>query len=309
MIVKPSEMKFEGKKLFIIIAGVPGIGKTTLALSAPKPLLIDLDKGVDRVETRYRTDTDVVGSYEELRSDLEKTDLSPYETIVIDTGGKLLEMLKPVVIAKDQKNAQTNGELSLKGYGAVKKMFNEFVSYVKSLNKHIVMVFHATEVTDGEMTKLRIRVEGKTRDEVWDSVDIGGFLEMRGNKRIIGFSNCDRYYAKGTHGIHGTYDVPVLNGGNNNTFLTDLINKVLNDLTSENKEFTEYKELMRVLLPHITNADNARLLNKAYDEVKKADHKLTSKNELWNALNERAKALGLVYDKDRNVFDNTKPVK
>lgn len=309
MIVKPSEMKFEGKKLFIIVAGVPGIGKTTLALSAPKPLLIDLDNGVDRVETRYRTDTDVVSSYEELRSDLEKADLSPYETIVIDTGGKLLEMLKPVVIARDQKNAQTNGELSLKGYGAVKKMFNEFVTFVKSLNKHLVMVFHATEVADGETTKLRIRMEGKSRDEVWDSVDIGGFLEMRGNKRTIGFSNCDRYYAKGTHGIHGVYDIPTLANGNNNTFLTDLIDKVLNDLTSENKEFTEYQELMRALLPHIANADNARLLNKAYDEVKKANHKLTSKNELWNALNERAKALGLEYDKDRNVFDNPKPTK
>ena len=309
MIVKPSEMKFEGKKLFIIVAGVPGIGKTTLALSAPKPLLIDLDKGVDRVETRYRTDTDVVSSYEELRSDLEKADLSPYETIVIDTGGKLLEMLKPVVIARDPKNAQTNGELSLKGYGAVKKMFNEFVTFVKSLNKHLVMVFHATEVADGETTKLRIRMEGKSRDEVWDSVDIGGFMEMRGNKRTIGFSNCDRYYAKGTHGIHGVYDIPTLANGNNNTFLTDLIDKVLNDLTSENKEFTEYQELMRTLLPHIANADNARLLNKAYDEVKKANHKLTSKNELWNALNERAKALGLEYDKDRNVFDNPKPTK
>lgn len=309
MIVKPSEMKFEGKKLFIIIAGVPGIGKTTLALSAPKPLLIDLDKGVDRVETRYRTDTDVVSSYEELRSDLEKADLSPYETIVIDTGGKLLEMLKPVVIARDPKNAQKNGELSLKGYGAVKKMFNEFVTFVKSLNKHLVMVFHATEVADGETTKLRIRMEGKSRDEVWDSVDIGGFLEMRGNKRTIGFSNCDRYYAKGTHGIHGVYDIPTLANGNNNTFLTELINNVINDLTSENKEFTEYQELMRALLPHITNADNAKLLNKAYEEVKKAEHKLTSKNELWNALNERAKALGLVYDKDRNVFDNAKPTK
>lgn len=309
MIVKPSEMKFEGKKLFIIVAGLPGIGKTTLALSAPKPLLIDLDKGVDRVEIRYRTDTDVVSSYEELRSDLEKTDLSPYETIVIDTGGKLLEMLKPVVIARDKKNAQTNGELSLKGYGAVKKMFNEFVTFVKSLNKHLVMVFHATEVADGETTKLRIRMEGKSRDEVWDSVDIGGFMEMCGNKRTIGFSNCDRYYAKGTHGIHGVYDIPTLANGNNNTFLTDLINKVLNDLTSENKEFTEYQELMRTLLPHITNADNAKLLNKAYEEVKKAEHKLTSKNELWNALNERAKALGLVYDKDRNVFDNAKPTK
>lgn len=309
MIVKPSEMKFEGKKLFIIVAGLPGIGKTTLALSAPKPLLIDLDKGVDRVETRYRTDTDVVSSYEELKNDLEKADLSPYETIVIDTGGKLLEMLKPVVIARDPKNAQTNGELSLKGYGAVKRMFNEFVTFVKSLNKHLVMVFHATEVADGETTKLRIRMEGKSRDEVWDSVDIGGFMEMRGNKRTIGFSNCDRYYAKGTHGIHGVYDIPTLSSRNNNTFLTELINNVVNDLTSENKEFTEYQELMRALLPHITNADNAKLLNKAYEEVKKAEHKLTSKNELWNALNERAKALGLVYDKDRNVFDNAKPTK
>ena len=309
MIVKPSEMKFEGKKLFIIVAGVPGIGKTTLALSAPKPLLIDLDKGVDRVETRYRTDTDVVSSYEELKSDLEKADLSPYETIVIDTGGKLLEMLKPVVIARDPKNAQTNGELSLKGYGAVKKMFNEFVTFVKSLNKHLVMVFHATEVADGETTKLRIRMEGKSRDEVWDSVDIGGFMEMRGNKRTIGFSNCDRYYAKGTHGIHGTYDVPVLDGNEKNDFLTRLINNVINDLTSENETFTKYQKLMGELLPKITASKNAKELNSAYELVKKANHTLTSKNELWNALNERAKALGLEYDKDRNVFDNPKPTK
>ena len=66
---------------------------------------------------------------------------------------------------------------------------------------------------------------------------------------------------------------------------------------------------MRLLLHHITNAVNAIQLNKAYDVVKKAEHKLTSKNELWNALNERAKALGLEYDKDRNVFDNPKPTK
>lgn len=308
MIVKPSEMKFEGKKLFVIIAGVPGIGKTTLALSAPKPLLIDLDKGVDRVETRYRTDTDVVKDYNELKRDLESSDLSAYETIVIDTGGRLLEMLKPVAIAMNPKNGQTNGELSLKGYGAVKKLFTEFVEYVKSLNKHIVMVFHATEVVDGETTKLRIRVEGKTRDEVWDSVDIGGFVEMRGNKRTIGFSNCDRYYAKGTHGIHGIYDIPTLNGSTDkNTFLTDLINKVINDLESENKDFTEYQKLMGALLPKITASKSAKELNSAYELVKKANHTLTSKNELWNALNERAKALGLEYDKERNVFDNTKP--
>lgn len=311
MIVKPSEMKFDQKKLFVIIAGVPGIGKTTLALSAPKPLLIDLDKGVDRVEARYRTDTDTVKDYYELKNDLEKADLSGYETIVIDTGGKLLEMLKPVVITRDPKNGQSNGELSLKGYGAVKKEFSKFVEFVKGLNKHIVMVFHASEVPlQDDTTGLRIRVEGKTRDEVWDSVDIGGFMEMRGNKRTIGFSNCDRYYAKGTHGIHGVYEIPALGKESKNTFLTDLINKVIGDMTSENDEYTAYKALMHNFLPSIKVCVDAKMLNKVYDDIKKAKHVSTSKNELWNALNEKAKELGVTYDKERNCFaDNPKPAK
>lgn len=311
MIVKPSEMKFDEKKLFIIIAGVPGIGKTTLALSAPKPLLIDLDKGVDRVEARYRTDTDTVKDFYELKNDLEKADLSAYQTIVIDTGGKLLEMLKPVVIAKDPKNGQSNGELSLKGYGAVKKMFGQFVESVKALNKHIVMVFHASEVPlQDDTTGLRIRVEGKTRDEVWDSVDIGGFMEMRGNKRTIGFSNCDRYYAKGTHGIHGVYEIPKLDKDSKNTFLADLIHKVISDMTSENDEYTQYKAIMAELMPKVKAVTDTKTLNKAYDLVKGAKHVSTSKNELWNALNEKAKEVGATYDKERNCFaDNAKPAK
>lgn len=309
MIVKPSEMKFDEKKLFIIVAGVPGIGKTTLALSAPKPLLIDLDKGVDRVEARYRTDTDTVNGYYELKEDLEKADLRAYDTIVIDTGGKLLEMLKPVAIVRDPKNGQSNGELSLKGYGAVKKMFSQFVEFIKGLNKHVVMVFHASEVSlPDDTTGLRIRVEGKTRDEVWDSVDIGGFMEMRGNKRTIGFSNCDRYYAKGTHGIHGVYEIPALGKESKNTFLTDLIGKVIGDMTSENNEYTEYQKLMGNLLPKIKGALNAKELNGVYEVIKSAKHVSTSKNELWNALNERAKEVGAIYGKERNMFiDNSKP--
>ena len=89
MIKKPTELNFSGKRLCMIIAGVPGIGKTTLALSAPSPLLIDLDRGVSRVEARYRKDVDEVNTYEELKEDLQNSDLSEYETIVIDTGGKL----------------------------------------------------------------------------------------------------------------------------------------------------------------------------------------------------------------------------
>ena len=303
MITKPNKLKFDDKKLSVIIAGVPGIGKTTLALSAPKPLLIDLDKGVSRVEARYRKDTAIVNSFDELKDDLTGANLSDYETIVIDTGGKLLEMLKPVVIAKDPKNGKKDGNLSLQGYGAVKRKFASFINFVKGLDKHLVIIFHATEVSlDNDVTGLRIRIEGSSRDDVWDDIDIGGFVEMNGKKRTIGFSNCDRYYAKGTHGIHGVYDIPTLEKGAKNDFLTQLFNKIKDDLNAETIELDNYTKTIEALMPSIESSKNAEELNTAYGEVASATHYLTSKDELWFALNEKAKELGVKYVKSENCF-------
>jgi len=304
MIKKPNELDFSNKKLAMIIAGVPGIGKTTLALSAPKPLLIDLDKGVSRVEARYRTDTAEVSTFGELENDLKNNDLSSYETIVIDTGGKLLEMLKPVVIADDPKNGKRDGNLSLQGYGAVKRKFNQFVNFVKGLDKNIVIVFHATEVAlADDITGLRIRMEGGAKDEVWDDIDVGGFVEMNGKKRTIGFSNCQRYYAKGTHGIHGVYELPVLEKGSKNTFVSDLFTAIKNDLNKAVDETTEYKEIMNELMPRIKSVSNVDELNDITLIVADAKHCLTSKDELKFAIKEKAKELGAKYDKVKGRFE------
>ena len=48
MIRKPAEMVNTENRFRVLIAGYPGIGKTTLGLSAPKPLLIDVDFGINR---------------------------------------------------------------------------------------------------------------------------------------------------------------------------------------------------------------------------------------------------------------------
>lgn len=303
MITKPSEMKFNDKKLAVIIAGVAGIGKTTLALSSPKPLLVDLDKGVSRVEAKYRTDTAVVNSYDELINDLRNSDLSDYETIVIDTGGKLLEFLKPVVIKEDSKNGKRDGNLSLQGYGAVKRKFADFISFVKSLNKHLVLVFHATEVNlPNDITGLRIRMEGSSKDEVWDDIDVGGFIEMKGKTRTIGFSNCERYYAKGTHGIHGEYEIPTLDKNSKNTFLTDLFKKIKDDLNNEVIELNKYNQVMKEMTPLIENVNNLESVNSAFNQITSVSHYLTSKDELWFRLNNKAKSLGYKYDRTTNQF-------
>lgn len=303
MIKKPNELDFSNKKLVVIIGGVAGIGKTTLALSSPKPLLIDLDKGISRVNAKHRTDVDEVGSYEELVNDLGHSDLSAYETLVIDTGGKLLEMLKPVVIKEDAKNGKRDGNLSLQGYGAVKRKFSQFVGWLKTLGKHIVFVFHATEVQlEDDTTGLRIRMEGSSRDEVWDDVDVGGFIEMVGKTRTIGFSNCPRYYAKGTHNIKGLYDIPELEDGTPNDFLTKMFKSIIDDLNTENADTVKYKELMNEFKPQIENAKDEKDLNGLIDKMKKANHILTSKEELWFALTEKAKSLGIEYKADTKKF-------
>ena len=54
------------------ITGVCGIGKTTLALSAPKPFLLDTDNGIHRVQSEYRVDCVQVKSYEDILEVLEE---------------------------------------------------------------------------------------------------------------------------------------------------------------------------------------------------------------------------------------------
>lgn len=58
MIVAPENMTFSGKKFSMILYGSPGVGKTTLALSAPNPVLLDFDRGISRVRSNHRKATE-----------------------------------------------------------------------------------------------------------------------------------------------------------------------------------------------------------------------------------------------------------
>lgn len=303
MIVEAKDLKFNDKKLFMIIAGVPGIGKTTLALSAPKPLLIDLDKGISRVDPRYRKTTCVVNNYDELVNDLRTADLSNYETIVIDTGGKLFDLIKPIVIKEDYKNGKRDGNLSLQGYGASKKKFSDFVKFVKSLDKHLIVVFHASEVQlANDITGLRIRLEGSSKDDIWDDVDIGGFVEIINGKRTIGFSNCERYYAKATHGIKGVMEIPSLEKNSTNDFVSKLFKKIIDDLNEETDEFNLYQNVINELKDEIAKAKTLEDLNNAFTSIANKKHYLTSKEEAWAMLQAKAKELGFSYDKTTKQF-------
>ena len=318
-IKKANELDFTSKKIAMLLTARPGVGKTTLAESAPRPLLIDLENGIDRVEACYRGDTSVANpnipddeKYAEFFKDLTTSDLSAYDTIVIDSLGRLVDLMTPVVIKENPVNAQRDGKtLSLKGYGAISAKVSEFIRIVKSLNKNILFIAHVTEVQDKEVIKTRVNIPGSTKDKIWDDIDIGGYMEFQGNKRVIHFSPTESYDAKGTHGITGTYEVPTLKstmeGGSSkdNHMLSDLFAIIQKDLIESTASYNSgkavYDEAMK-LAPEAQNAKTVDELNAVCDKIKAVKHGLTSREELGAIIKNKASELGATYDKEAKHY-------
>lgn len=201
------------------IVGVPGIGKTTLALSAPKPLLLDTDNGIHRVQSEYRTDCVQVKSYQDILDVLEE-DLSDYETIVIDTLGELVNFMLKYFADKDKSLITRGGTYNIKIWGLVKTEFKNLKLKLQLLNKNLIFVSHAKEDKDGENKVYRMNVAGSTPDILNGVLDFLGFCEVLGKTRSISFSPSARFYAKNSIELNDYLEIPTLKLGETNDFLT-----------------------------------------------------------------------------------------
>ena len=123
MIQKPENMITAEKRIRMLIAGYPGIGKSTLALSAPKPLHIDCDFGVDRVEPQYRKDF-IPAASRPYAITLPSGKLEPFiahqDSLYCDTRDSLQR--RPVVVEPHRKGSSASGGKSASGrYHTVRK--------------------------------------------------------------------------------------------------------------------------------------------------------------------------------------------
>lgn len=307
-IVRPENMDFSKQTFSMIIYGSPGIGKTTLALSAPKPVLIDFDRGVSRVRAQHRTATIVCNTYEEVRADVESPEIAEFETIVIDTGGSFVTYLKDW--AMRVKGAKTKqGEFnSLKGFGFVKTEFASFTDYVKTvLNKNVIYVFHSQEQSDnnGETTQ-RLMCEGSVRNTVWNPCDFGGYVQMIGKQRVICFTPEQEYFAKGTHGIEGQLPIPQLEAATPNDFVTRLFDKARNTIIEEkngnDRLHEQYEEVMASVREIIEGVFDTETATAAAQAIPALNHVLTSKKESSALLKSKTDALGLKYEKASGCY-------
>ncbi len=309
MIVTPENMSFDNKKFSMILYGSPGVGKTTLALSAPDPILIDFDRGMSRVRTQHRKTAIFCDTYEDVLSDLESPAMKDFQTIVVDTGGSFITYLQDWAMRSDPKvNKQKNGAISLKGFGAVKQEFNRFTGYVKdTLNKNLIYVFHSMEQTDKDGNpQVRLMCEGAAKNIVWTPCDFGGYVQMIGNQRVVCFTPEQEYFAKGCHGIKGQLIVPELGPNDENNFISRLFDKAKANIAAEAEAYAPIKaqyeavmETVRKLLESVTDAESA---NKVSADIQALAHASTSLKESSKMLKDKAASIGLVYSKSAAGF-------
>lgn len=180
MFKNPNELSINAT-IKMLVYGQPGIGKTTIALSSPNPVLFDFDGGVSRINKAHQCPTLQVESWEQVLDALtELEQANDFKTIVVDTAGKMLDFMSDYIMRNDPKMKMRDGSLALKGYGQRKVMFVNLLKRVSMMGKHIVFVAHEKEDKDGETRIVRPDMSGSSLGDLLKELDLVGYMQAYG---------------------------------------------------------------------------------------------------------------------------------
>lgn len=306
LIRQPHEIVLQ-PKLKVLIYGQAGMGKSTLALSMPKPLLIDCDGGAHRINVMHRVPTLQVDSYDQILEVL-KEDLREYETIVIDTGGKMLDFIATYLIKRNSKLGKANGSLTLQGYGERKQEFSAFVKQVSMLNKHIVFVAHRETRTEDDNTRFVPLFGGSNYDSLVTELDLVGYLEANGNQRILTFNGTSRNDGKNTCNLPSVMELPVVvdtDGiGITNTFLTtNVVAQYVRSLEMAKEFNVRFSNLIGELKEQVVLITDALSANDFIARIDAFEHIGNSKSFASSLLREKASKLNLTFNKETKRYE------
>jgi phage nucleotide-binding protein len=306
LISKPSELlnkNAQNTVLAGLIYGEPGVGKTTMALSAPNPLLIDFDNGLKRVNVQYQKDSVQIKSYKDLIDVLQSTDLENYDTIVIDTLGKLIDKMGDYLSINNPKIKQSDGTLGMKGWGSVKIEFQRLLRSLTDKNKSVIFVAHAKEDKEGETTKKRPDVPGSSGKDVIKELDFMGYMSIIGGKRTIDLMPNECFHAKNSIGIDGFLEFSKLNGVND--FLTTQIFEKYSSTKAEEMSLRlKYDILIEIIDNAIDSLNTIEDVNDYYKNKYQKLEKVYSSYEYERAkMLKRTEKLGFKFNKESKVFE------
>lgn len=309
LIKKATELQIS-KTVKMMIYGQAGMGKTTLALSMPNPLLLDFDNGVKRVNNAQLADVDTVQitSWSEVLEVLNM-DLGAYKTIVVDTIGKMMDFI--ISYRCGQRNPR------IQDWSTINNDFQQFIKRLNDLNKNVVFVAHRDVQQDGDNRVFVPALRAKNYNSIVSELDLLGYVQMRNEggyqKRTITFDPTDNSDGKNTCNMPGVMIIPTINDANGNAvakndFLTREVlgryDKMIDIKEQAAKQYNDVLVEIENGVEQITDAKGANNFLAHIGEYKQHGSSVIIKAR--DMFSKKVKSLNLVYDKAKKTYSDPK---
>jgi hypothetical protein len=301
LIKKPAQLEVP-KTVKAMIYGQAGMGKTTFALSAPKPLLLDFDGGMHRVHIGHMTDSVPVTNWNEA-TDVLREDLSAYNTIVVDTVGKMMDYIILHVC---------RGVIpQIRDWSRINQEFSNFTRNVAALGKNVIYVAHRDVRKEKDDNVFIPALRDKSYTAIVSELDLLGYLEAKGARRTVTFNPTDRNDGKNTCNLPEQMDIPTIvdrdgNAMPNTFFTTHIIAPYMDRQQKRLQESKAYDSVIAQLKENILLITDALSANDFVDRIDTFEHTGNSKAVAGRLLANRAKELGLVLNRNKRYEDTKK---
>lgn len=277
------------ERLNVCIYGQPGAGKSSLAFTASKPLLLDFDQGAHRAANRK--DIVRVNDWQDV-ADISADDLEPFDTVVVDTAGRALDILTRDIIRRNPK-AGRGGALTLQGYGTLKAEFTAWLKMLNGFGKDVVLIAHMDEQRNGDDIIERLDVQGGSKGEIYKAADAMGRVSIKNGQRTLNFNPTEAAFGKNPGQLdvlsipHPDKDPEFLGG------IMQAIKDRLNELTEAQAEAQRNLESWRIKIADLKCAADFNGLKGEITKQPKAIQALYA---------HAAKELGLIADKKAGEY-------
>lgn len=298
LIKKPHELDVQ-TRIKAMFYGQAGMGKSTLALSAPKPLLLDFDGGVHRVNYGHQSPTVQIHNWKEA-NDVLTENLNEFETIVVDTIGKMMDYIISHVC--------NGGIPQIRDWNKINAEFSTFVRNISNLNKNIIFVAHRDTRKEGDDTVFVPALREKSYTAIVSELDLLGYLEARGTERVLTFNPTSRNDGKNTCNLPGVIQLPTVVDPSgkalpNNFMQTQVIAPYVANLQQRMDDAKKYEAVMIEIKENIDLITDELSANDFISRINSFDHVGSSKVYASQLLAAKAKELGLSLNKTTKQYE------
>jgi hypothetical protein len=226
-----------------------------------------------------------------------------YKTVVIDTGGRAIDMILPDVVGENSKNG-FRGAPSPQGWGVIGSRFNGWMKTVLSWGLDVVILCHEKESKgEGDTTVFRPDLAGNMAwNELHKSIDCMARIKHEGRNRVIDFRPSENQVGKDAAAF-GCLPLPDLH--KETDFLARLIQQAKDRIGKASKQDADALKAVKTYRDFLAKGPHVDAVNGCLPEINELKDPV--KTQVKRLVAEHVKARGWEYDKPAGRFVELQP--